>query len=111
MSQKIIYIAHPIGGNVQGNIHKVLAIIRHINLTEPDVVPFAPYIADCLIMDDGHPGERQRGIANDTALIKAGFIHACRLYGDRISPGMQAEKELFESMGVPVVSYIAEEVV
>ncbi len=99
---KIAYIAHPIGGDVKGNIDKILQIIRHINLTEPDVVPFAPYIPDCLIMDDGHPEERKRGIANDIALIKAGFISECRLYGPRISPGMQAEKELFESLGVPV---------
>lgn len=103
---KIVYIAHPIGGDPEGNIKKILTIIRHINLTEPDVVPFAPYIPDCMAMDDAVPEERERGIKNDIALIKLGFISECRLYGNRISVGMQAEKELFESMNVPVVSYI-----
>lgn len=106
---KIIYIAHPIGGDPKGNIDKILKIIRRINLTEPEVVPFAPYIPDCLAMDDHVQEERDRGIKNDVALINAGFISECRLYGPTVSPGMQAEKELFESLNVPVISYIEEE--
>lgn len=101
---KIVYIAHPIASpSPKENIDKILKIIRHINLTEPDVVPFAPYIPDCLCMDDHVPAERERGIKNDIALIKAGFITEARLYGPVISKGMQAEKELFESLGVPVI--------
>lgn len=59
-------------------------------------------------MDDSDPEERYRGIANDTALIKAGFIHECRLYGARISAGMQAEKDLFEGLGIPVYNWTEE---
>lgn len=104
---RIIYLAHPIAlPSPKENIDKILKIIRHINLTEQDVAPFAPYIPDCLCMDDHVPAERERGIKNDIALIKCGFITEARLYGPVISKGMQAEKELFESLGVPVISYI-----
>lgn len=100
---KIAYIAHPISGDVQGNIQKIYDIIREINFNEPDTVPFAPYINDCMCMDDDNPEERARGIKNDIALIKAGFITELRLYGGRISTGMQAEKELAESLAIPVI--------
>jgi len=101
---KIVYIAHPIGGDVKGNINKILAIVRHINLTELDVVPFAPYIVDCLAMEDSIKSERQRGIKNDIALFKAGFINELWLYGDRISPGMGFEISLCLESGIKVVS-------
>ena len=100
---KIAYIAHPIAGDVKGNIAKVLKIVREINLTEPDTVAFAHYIVDLHALDDNTPEERERGIKNDTALIKAGFITECRLYGDRISSGMQDEIDLFRSLGVEII--------
>ena len=101
---KIAYIAHPIGGDVKGNIDKILAIIRDINLEEPDVLPFAPYIPDCLCMDDSVPAERERGIKNDHELFYRGFIDEIRLYGDRISKGMIAECDLARVLEIPIVA-------
>lgn len=102
---KIVYIAHPISGDVQGNIRKILDIVRKVNLEEADVVPFAPYVVDCLALDDSIPEERARGIKNNTALLEECFVSEVRLYGDKISAGMQAEKELAESLGIPVLDY------
>lgn len=103
---KIAYIAHPISGDIDGNIQKILAIVKYINLTEPETVPFAPYIVDCLALDDDVPEQRERGIKNDIALFKAGFITEVRLYGNKISRGMQAEKEHAEQLGIPVLNYL-----
>lgn len=103
---KIAYIAHPISGDVQANLEKILAIVRDINLNEPDVVPFAPYWIDCHALNDNIPKERERGIKNDITLLKAGFITEVRLYGNRISNGMQHELDLAKSLGIPVHSYI-----
>jgi len=100
---KIAYIAHPVSGDVQGNIAKIIAIIREINLNEPETVPFAPYITDLMALDDAVAEERARGIKNDVCLIRAGFITEVRLYGDRISTGMQHEKDLAESLDIPVI--------
>lgn len=99
---KIAYIAHPISGDVLGNLERIISISRKINLEEPEVVPFAPYFLDCYSLDDDIKKERLRGIKNDIALIKKGFIDEVRLYGNKISKGMRAEVMLADSLGIKV---------
>lgn len=41
--KKIVYIAHPISGNIKENLADLIRIIRVINLTQDDVTPLAPY--------------------------------------------------------------------
>jgi hypothetical protein len=105
---KIVYIAHPVGDDVKGNLEKIRQIVRNINLTEPEVLPFAPYYLDCLALDDNNPEERARGIKNGTELLKRGFIDELRLYGDRISAGMRAEIQLASVLNIPVVAATTE---
>ncbi len=100
---KVAYIAHPIGGDVLGNLEKIKAIGRKINMEEPEVIPFAHYFFDCYALDDNVPEERERGIKNDIALMKKGFIDEIRLYGDRISTGMSHEIDLAIELGIKVV--------
>lgn len=100
---KIAYIAHPIGGDIKGNLKRIQAIGRQINLEEPEVVPFAPYFFDCHTLNDNIPAERERGIRNDIALMRRGFIDEVRLYGDRISSGMRSEVDLATELGISVV--------
>jgi hypothetical protein len=109
----IAYIAHPVGainaathqeafGQVYQNLLKIRRIVRQINLTEPDVVPFVPYYADLVSMSDWIPAERERGIKNDIAILKSGCVNEVRLYGNRISDGMLAEINLADALGIPV---------
>ncbi len=99
---KIVYIAHPVSGDIAGNLEKVRIIGRHINLNEPNVVPFSQFYFNCHTLNDDIPAERERGIKNDTALLKKGFIDEVRLYGDRMSAGMAAEVELSIKLGIPI---------
>lgn len=99
---KIVYIAHPIGGDIAGNLQKIVKIGREISLLEPDVIPFAPYFFDCYCLNDDIPEERQRGIRNDVAWFKKGVISELRLYGNRISRGMRAEINICKSEGIPI---------
>lgn len=101
---KIVYIAHPISGDIKGNIQRILTIVRQINLEHKDVIPFAHYLVDCQALDDDIPEERQRGIANDTELFKRKFIDELWLYGDKISNGMRAEINLCMELGIPVMA-------
>ena len=101
---KIVYIAHPIGGDIFNNTLKVRKIIREINITQPDILPFAHYLVDLTCLDDDIPAERERGIKNDIALMKVGFINELWLYGDKISPGMGHEIALAIKLGIPVIS-------
>lgn len=100
---KIVYIAHPISGNVKENLKKIVEIGRKINLNEPDTIPFAHYYFDCHCLNDDIPAERDRGIKNDIELLKRGFIDEMRLYGNRISEGMKHEIELAHKLGIPVI--------
>jgi len=99
---KIAYIAHPVGGDVKGNIKKIIAIARHINLTEPDVVPFVPYLIDLYSLDDNEPKERERGFKNIQALFDGGIIKEVRLYGNNISEGMGNEIWMAADRSIPV---------
>ena len=99
---KIVYIAHPIGGNVVRNLEALAKVIREINLAEPEVVPLAPYYADVLALDDNDPAERARGLENGRCVLKSGAIREVWLYGDGITRGMLGEiKEAFK-LGIPV---------
>lgn len=100
---KIVYLMHAIGGDVQKNVHDLLDIIRDINLHEPNVVPFAPYVPDVLALDDSNIQHRARGIQNDTEIIKRGFIDEAWAVGETLSEGMKAEIELFNKLGIPVI--------
>lgn len=100
---RIVYIAHPISGDIKGNLEKIMNIVRQINLEEPEVLPFAHYWLDCHALDDDNPEERKRGIKNDIELMTRGFIDEVRLYGDKISSGMRDEVILAEKLGIPVI--------
>lgn len=100
---KIVYIAHPIGGDVKMNVYRITQIVRKINLTMPDVVPFAPYVVDVLAMDDNKSEERDRGIRNDTAILKSGLVDELWVYGEKISAGMQNEMCLAHYLNIPIV--------
>lgn len=103
LSMRIVYIAHPISDNPIGNLECIRDIVRNINLTMPDVVPFVPYYADCVSLNEHDELERSRGIANDTEIIRRGFIDECWCFGDFLSKGMKAEIELFKGEGIPVI--------
>lgn len=102
---RVVYIAHPIAGNITDNLDDIIRIVRKINLTMPDIAPIVPYFADILALSDHIPSERERGISNSIALINKGFFDECWLTGNHISVGMKAEAALFESLNIPVVDY------
>jgi len=99
---KVVYIAHPISGDVQANLEAIRRIVREINITDSSVVPFAPYWLDCHALDDSILAERDRGIKNDQELIKR-CVDEVWCYGLKISNGMKAEIELAYSLNIPIL--------
>ncbi|MBN8668742.1 MAG: hypothetical protein J0M30_14690 [Chitinophagales bacterium] len=105
---RIVYIAHPVGGNVEANLAAVRAIINRIN-TDPkfeDVVPFVPWYSDVVSCDDSVPELRERGLRNDEAIIKKSrhcrYISEMWLFGPRISEGMKREIHAALEAQIPV---------
>lgn len=94
MRKKIVYIAHPISGDVAGNLAKITKIVEHIYRSPKyaTVVPLVPYYVDCLVLDDNNPQLRAKGLANGLAILsRPGIIDELWLYGPTISPGMKNE--------------------
>jgi hypothetical protein len=78
--------------------------VREINLSQPDILPFAPYWLDCHALDDSKPEERARGMKNGMELLRRGFIDEVWLFGERLSLGMAAEVKIAQEAGIPVIS-------
>jgi hypothetical protein len=108
MTSKLIYIAHPIGGNVLGNIGRVLKIVRDISLLESDTIPFAPYIVDLLALDDDNPEEREIGMRHNEQVLRSGIVAEVWLFGPKISRGMEAEIRLADDLKIPVYAQTIE---
>lgn len=100
---KIVYIAHPIAGDVEKNLEDLKRILRKINTGTLEVCPVAPYAFSGL--DDSDKIERERGIMNNIELIKTKVFKELWLTGDKISAGMKQEIELFTSLGIPVFNF------
>lgn len=98
---RVAYIAHKISGDIPGNLEKIRQIVRHINLTEPHVVPFAPYWLDCHALDDDNAWERERGIRNDHEFFERKVMDELWVCSE-ISRGVAAEIKLAEEKGIPV---------
>lgn len=100
---KIVYIAHPISGDIEGNLADILRIVRKINLEQPDIVPCVPYYTDVLSMDDKLVMQRKRGIDNNTTLLMSGLYEEMWLTGNTISFGMREEIALAVKLGMEVI--------
>lgn len=101
MKKKIVFIAHPIAGDVQGNAQKVLEILREVHCH--NIIPIAPYLVAIQYLDDADPADRALGIAASTELFNRGYIDELWLYGERISTGMRHEVLTALSLGIPVI--------
>ena len=99
---KIVYIAHKISGNIPENLQKIKRIIRHINLSCPDIIPFAHYVVDCESLDDDNPQERERGIKNDMEFFQRGFIDELWICSE-ISSGILNEINTANKFGIKVI--------
>lgn len=97
----IVYIAHPVAGNITANLKSIRNIVSNINKKSPSVVPLVPYYVDVLVLE--RIGERKRGIKNSIAILKSGMIDELWLYGNCVSPGMEAEIDIAHEMDIDVV--------
>ena len=84
---KLVYIASPLSGDVERNLDFARQACRFA--ISQDVTPFAPH------------------------LLYTQMLELCEelwLCGDRISAGMEGERKLAESLGIPVRQVSAEEI-
>jgi hypothetical protein len=90
MSRMMIYVAHPIGGDVENNISNVKRWIRWLMIGEPSVCFVAPYVTSIEAgASDGDPIQRRRGMLDNFAVLDRS--DGIALVGGRLSIGMNEE--------------------
>jgi hypothetical protein len=96
----LVYIAHPISGDIIGNITKVLAIARQLHVEE-NVIPLTPYISYLLYLDDHSEKERMMGVIGDKAQI-ARAAERIEIFGPKISTGIKYEALFGKQLVKPI---------
>lgn len=99
--KKIVYIAHPIGGDVKGNLEEIKRLYTAISRECPEVIPFVPYWIACHALDDTNAGDRKIGFEQNKAFFERGIIDEVWVYG--MSPGVYQEMEWASEYGIKIV--------
>lgn len=99
---KILYLAHPVSGDVRGNIDRALRWLAFLQRTMPENAITAPWVSNLLAGDDdSDPAQRERGLVNCCAI--ASRFDGVVLVGGRVSAGMARERVAVEQAGGLVV--------
>lgn len=101
MGKKVVFIAHPVAGDISRNIKKILAICESVH--RQGLIPVAPYLVALQYLNDEVVEDRQLGIEANVECFHRRFIDELWLYGDKISSGMEAEVKLAVELGISVI--------
>lgn len=101
-----VFVGHPLRGDIDGNVEKILAICRELHSRA--IVPVAPYLAGLRYLRDHIEEERALGIAANLEAFRRRFVDELWLYGPRISPGMEGEVRAAVRYGIPVKAWTPE---
>lgn len=108
---RLIYLAHPVSGDVPGNLARAKRWLAWANRTcGPDAYVIAPWIANIEAgEDDADPAARARGLRACCAVVEK--CDELWLVGGRISDGMARERNtaLVEMVTVRDLTAMGEE--
>lgn len=97
-TRKVFYVAHPVSGDVDGNVRRALAWLRWLRRYDTTTAYVAPWIAGLLAgEDDSDPEQRERGLLDCEAT--AARMDGIVLVGGRISQGMARELAAVRAAG------------
>lgn len=91
MSRRVFYMAHPVSGDVDGNIKRALRWLSWLRRSFPAVTFIAPWIAGLMSgEDDSDPTQREAGLVDCCAAVERcdGIVAV----GGRVSSGMIRER-------------------
>ncbi len=97
--RKVVFISHPLKGDLEGNTNKVKGICRE--LIDDGVIPLAAHLLFPTFLDDNIPEERETGMKGTLELLSRS--DEVWIYGDGISEGMTKEIKLAQELGIPIV--------
>ena len=95
---KLVYIASPYAGDVEGNVEFAKAACRYA-ATKGDT-PVAVHLMYPRFLDDRVPEEREAGLKMGRRVLAA--CEEIWLCGERMSAGMKAEEAEAKRLGIPI---------
>ena len=102
---KIVYIAHPLRGDVENNIKAVKALMKTIwDNYYTSVYPIAPWLhsVEVLSLDDSDPEQRKKGMQASLEMFKRKSFDELWVCGSHVSEGMAQEIEWASDWGIPI---------
>lgn len=110
MALRLVYVAHPVAGDVTANIARALRWLKWLAAGDPEIAFIAPWIAAIMSgEDDNDPESRARGLRHDCEAVRRcdGLV----LVGGRVSSGMAVESNAAKAAGIPVMdlTYMGDE--
>lgn len=94
----VVYVAHPLGGDVPNNHANALIWMRFLLRKWPWVAFVAPWLVDSMVLDDANPAEREAAMARCREAVTR--CDAIILVGGRVSSGMTDELEVANHDGL-----------
>ena len=95
---KLVYIASPYAGDVEGNVAFAKAACRYA--AAKGYTPVAVHLMYPQFLDDRVPKEREAGLKMGRRVLAA--CEEIWLCGERMSAGMKAEKAEAQRLGIPI---------
>ena len=95
---KLIYVASPYAGDIEKNVKFAKDAGRFVMSSGHAF--FAPHLLYPAILDDDVPEERALGMEMGTAVLRK--CDELWAFGERVSPGMEAEIAEATRLGIPV---------
>ena len=99
--KKVVFVGHPVSGDISGNIKKILNICKQIH--NEHIIPCVPYLVPLQYLNDAILEDRELGIVANLECFRRGFIDEVWLFGDHISEGMKREIAFAEELNIPVL--------
>lgn len=96
---KIVYIAHPMSGDIPGNVRKVIDILA--KETSDVCYPIAPYLATFAYLDDSKAIQRGLGMDMNEPYFSRKFVDELWVYG--WSNGTLVEMMWALHHGIPII--------
>ena len=95
---KLVYIASPYAGDVEGNVAFAKAACRYA--AAKGDTPVAVHLMYPQFLDDRVPKEREAGLKMGRRVLAV--CEEIWLCGEKLSAGMRAEKAEAERLGIPI---------
>jgi hypothetical protein len=104
---RVIYMAHPVNGDVEGNLKRAKIWLKHLTEGNPWVAFIAQWIVECEIWDDSNAADREIGLKRCLAAVER--CDELWLVGTSMSNGMALEAAHAVECGIKVVDLTGRE--